>query len=121
MCREARIPVVPGALTPTEIAQAWELGASLVKVFPAGPLGARYVKELLTSLPHVRLAAAGGVSLENVGDFIWAGADAVGVSAEMISEDCLVRREFSEVTRRVREQRRWPVPPVRPSEGPDVR
>jgi 2-dehydro-3-deoxyphosphogluconate aldolase/(4S)-4-hydroxy-2-oxoglutarate aldolase len=131
VCREARVPIIPGAFTPTEIVQAWNLGASLVKIFPAGPAGAGYIEEILFTLPDVRLAPAGGISLENVGDFIRAGAAAVGVGDQMISKDLLARREFSEITRRAqafvqavqraRGQVERPAQPVRPVEGPDTR
>ncbi len=131
VCREACVPVIPGAFTATEIVQAWDLGASLVKVFPAGPAGAGYVKEILFALPDLRLVPAGGIRLEDVGDFIRAGAAAIEVGREMISEDLLARREVSEITRRVRAfvetvrrargQMARPVQPVRPIEGPDVR
>ena len=129
--REAGVPVVPGAFTPTEIVQAWDLGASLVKVFPAGPVGPRYIKDLQGPLPHIPLVPTGGVSLENVGAFIQAGAAAVGVGGELVSKDLLARRAFREITVRAREfsqairqargQVGRPVPSVRPIEGPDIR
>jgi 2-dehydro-3-deoxyphosphogluconate aldolase/(4S)-4-hydroxy-2-oxoglutarate aldolase len=129
--REAGVPVIPGAFTPTEIVQAWDLGASLVKVFPAGHAGAGYIKEILISLPDVRLVPAGGISLENVGEFIRAGAAAVGVGDEMVPKDALAGREFSDITRRTRAfveavqrargQVERPPQPVRPIEGPDTR
>ncbi len=131
VCREARVPVIPGAFTATEIVQAWGLGASIVKVFPAGPAGAGYIEEILFTLPDVRLAPTGGISLQNVGDFIRAGAAAVGVADEIVSKDLLAQQEFSEITRRARAfveavqrargQVARPTQPVRPIEGPDVR
>ena len=131
VCREACVAVIPGAFTVTEIVQAWDLGASLVKILPAGPAGAGYVKEILFALPDLRLVPAGDIRLEDVGDFIRAGAAAVEVGREMLSEDLLARRETSEITRRVsafvetvrraRGQMARPVQPVRPVEGPDVR
>ncbi|MFI5338352.1 MAG: bifunctional 4-hydroxy-2-oxoglutarate aldolase/2-dehydro-3-deoxy-phosphogluconate aldolase [Candidatus Methylomirabilales bacterium] len=131
VCREARVSVIPGAFTATEIVQAWGLGASIVKVFPAVPAGAGYIKEILSTLPDVRLAPTGGISLQNVGDFIRAGAAAVGVGDEIVSKDLLAQREFSEITRRARAfveavqrargQVARPMQPVRPIEGPDVR
>jgi 2-dehydro-3-deoxyphosphogluconate aldolase/(4S)-4-hydroxy-2-oxoglutarate aldolase len=100
---EADLPVIPGAMTPTEIQHAWDLGARLIKVFPAGPLGPRYIKDLLAPLPHLRLVPTGGVTLENVAEFIRAGAAAVGVGGEMIPRDLLARRDFPEITRRARQ------------------
>ena len=131
VCREACVPVIPGAFSVTEVVQAWDLGASLVKIFPAGPAGAGYVKEILFALPDLRLVPAGDIRLEHVGDFIRAGAAGVEVGREMLSEDLLAQREISEITRRVsafvegvrraRGQMARPVQPVRPVEGPDVR
>jgi 2-dehydro-3-deoxyphosphogluconate aldolase/(4S)-4-hydroxy-2-oxoglutarate aldolase len=125
------VPAIPGAFTPTEILQAWKLGASLVKVFPAGPAGAGYVGEILRAVPEVRLVAAGGISLANVGEFIRAGAAAVGVDDEMVPGDALARRDFAEIARRTgafaeavqraRGIAARPSQPVRPIEGPDVR
>jgi 2-dehydro-3-deoxyphosphogluconate aldolase / (4S)-4-hydroxy-2-oxoglutarate aldolase len=129
--REAGVPVIPGAFTPTEIVQAWGLGASLVNVFPAAQVGPRYIKELQGALPHIPLVPTGGVSLENVGAFIQAGAAAVGVGGELVSTDLLARRAFHEITVRAREfyqairQARGqvvrPVPSAKPIEGPDIR
>jgi 2-dehydro-3-deoxyphosphogluconate aldolase/(4S)-4-hydroxy-2-oxoglutarate aldolase len=129
--REAGVPVIPGAFTPTEIVQAWDLGASLVKVFPAGPAGPRYIKDLRGPLPHIPLVPTGGVSLENAGAFILAGAAALGVGGELVSTDLLERRAFREITARAREfaeavrlaraQAKRPVQPIQPIEGPDTR
>jgi len=129
--REAGVPVIPGAFTPTEIVQAWDLGASLVKVFPAGPVGPRYIKDLRGPLPHIPLMPTGGVSLENAGAFILAGAAALGVGGELVSTDLLERRAFREITARAREfaeavrlaraQAKRPVQPIQPIEGPDTR
>jgi 2-dehydro-3-deoxyphosphogluconate aldolase/(4S)-4-hydroxy-2-oxoglutarate aldolase len=103
VCRDRHVPVVPGAFTPTEIVQAWDLGASLVKVFPVGSIGPRYIKDLRGPLPHIPLVPTGGVSLENVEAFIAAGAAAVGVGGEMVPKEVLARREFGEITARARE------------------
>jgi len=131
VCQKAGVPVIPGAFTATEILQAWNLGVSLVKVFPAGLTGAGYIREILFSLPSLRLMAAGGISLANAGEFIRAGAVMVAVGDEIASREALERREFSEVTRRARafveavRQARGQVArrgqPVRPIEGPDTR
>jgi 2-dehydro-3-deoxyphosphogluconate aldolase/(4S)-4-hydroxy-2-oxoglutarate aldolase len=131
LCREARIPVIPGAFTPTEIVQAWDLGSGLVRVFPAGPVGPGYIRNLLAALPQLKLLPAGGISLESVGDFIRAGAAAVEMEDEVPTKESMAQREFTEITRRtqafaeaVRRARGEigrPVIPVRPIEGPDVR
>ena len=129
--RDAGVPVIPGALTPTEIAQAWEAGASMVKLFPANAVGPRYVKDLQGPLPHIPLLPTGGVSLDSAAAFIQAGAAVVGVGGEIVSAGLLARRAFPEITARARAfveavkgARERPVPsapPIKPIEGPDTR
>ncbi len=131
VCREARVPVIPGAFTPTEIVQAWDLRPGLVKVFPAGPVGPGYIRDLLADLPQLKLLPAGGISLESVGDFIRAGAAAVGMDGGVVARESMAEREFTEITRRAwefaeavrraRSEAGRPVPLMRPIEGPDVR
>lgn len=69
--------VFPGAFTPTEILAAWEAGADMVKVFPASAVGPGYIRDIHGPLPQIRLMPVGGVSVENCGEFIKAGAAAV--------------------------------------------
>jgi 2-dehydro-3-deoxyphosphogluconate aldolase/(4S)-4-hydroxy-2-oxoglutarate aldolase len=84
-CREAGVAVLPGALTPTEVVAAWDAGADLVKVFPAGALGgASYIKALKAPLPQIPLVPTGGVNLQTAKDFIKAGAAALGVGADLV-------------------------------------
>lgn len=84
-CRRHGIPVIPGALTPTEVVRAAQAGADMIKVFPCGALGgADYIRSLRAPLPHLRLVPTGGVSLQTVGDFIRAGASAVGVGTDLV-------------------------------------
>ncbi len=77
---ELRVPVVAGALTPTEIETAWRAGAALVKLFPARLGGPAYVADVLKPLPDVPLVCTGGVTAENAGAYLAAGAVAVAVS-----------------------------------------
>jgi 2-dehydro-3-deoxyphosphogluconate aldolase/(4S)-4-hydroxy-2-oxoglutarate aldolase len=87
-CRILDVPIFPGALTPTEVLTAWKAGADAVKVFPANAVGgATYLKSLKAPLPQIELIPTGGVSLENIGDFIRAGALAVGVGADLVKGD----------------------------------
>jgi 2-dehydro-3-deoxyphosphogluconate aldolase/(4S)-4-hydroxy-2-oxoglutarate aldolase len=74
------VPVIPGALTPTEIEAAWRAGAAMVKLFPARAVGPRYVADVLKPLPDVPLVCTGGVGAANAAEFLAAGAVAVGVS-----------------------------------------
>jgi 2-dehydro-3-deoxyphosphogluconate aldolase / (4S)-4-hydroxy-2-oxoglutarate aldolase len=84
-CRVEGIPVMPGALTPTEIVRAWQAGADVVKVFPCGAVGgASYIKALKAPLPHIDLMPTGGVSLKTAAEFIQAGASALGAGADLV-------------------------------------
>jgi len=77
--------ITPGALTPTEVLTAWEAGADAVKIFPCSAVGgAKYIKALRAPFPQIEMIPTGGVSLENIGDFLRAGACAAGVGAELI-------------------------------------
>ena len=83
-CRRADVAVLPGALTPTEVVQAWRAGADFVKVFPCSAAGgASYVKALKAPLPHIPLVPTGGVTLGTIGEFFAAGASAVGVGGDL--------------------------------------
>ncbi len=79
LCNKHRIPYIPGVLTPTEIVKALELGVPLIKLFPASAVGPSYIKAIHGPLPQARLMPTGGVELENVKEWIKAGAAAVGV------------------------------------------
>ena len=84
-CNETEIVVMPGALTPTEIVNAWDAGADFVKVFPADSMGgAKYLKSLKAPLPQIKLIPTGGVNQQTAADFIKAGAEAIGVGADLV-------------------------------------
>lgn len=84
LARDRGIPIIPGALTPTEIVSAWQAGASCVKVFPVAAVGgANYIKSLQAPLGQIPLIPTGGVTLENAKEFIAAGAIAVGLSGQL--------------------------------------
>jgi 2-dehydro-3-deoxyphosphogluconate aldolase/(4S)-4-hydroxy-2-oxoglutarate aldolase len=77
---------IPGALTPTEIVTAWDLGADYVKVFPCSAMGgASYLKSLLAPFPHLKLIPTGGVTLETAESFLRAGACALGVGSDLVN------------------------------------
>jgi 2-dehydro-3-deoxyphosphogluconate aldolase/(4S)-4-hydroxy-2-oxoglutarate aldolase len=92
--------VMAGALTPTEVINAWKAGSDFVKIFPCGNLGgAKYIKALKGPLPQVPMIPTGGVSLETAGDFIRAGADALGVGGELVSPTAIKSGNVSEISR----------------------
>jgi 2-dehydro-3-deoxyphosphogluconate aldolase / (4S)-4-hydroxy-2-oxoglutarate aldolase len=83
-CHERGVPVTPGCFTPTEILDAWDAGADIVKVFPATALGPGYIKDVRAPLPQVKLMPTGGVTVDNAGEWIKAGAVAVGVGSALL-------------------------------------
>ncbi|MGA9072007.1 MAG: bifunctional 2-keto-4-hydroxyglutarate aldolase/2-keto-3-deoxy-6-phosphogluconate aldolase [Terracidiphilus sp.] len=86
ICRRYSVPVMPGALTPTEVVTAWEAGADVVKVFPCSALGgASYLKALKGPLPQIELIPTGGVSLATAAEFLAAGAFALGVGSDLVN------------------------------------
>lgn len=93
----------PGAMTPTEIVKAHEAGADAVKVFPAGNLGAGYIKALKAPLKHIDLIAVGGIHEKNAREFILNGAIAVGVGGNLINNSWIERGEFSKVSQLAKE------------------
>ena len=102
-CRKLDVAVMPGALTPTEVVSAWNAGADLVKVFPAGALGgASYIKSLKAPLPQIELVPTGGVTLANAGAFIEAGAAAVGVGADLVDTKAIRAGQPEKITQAAR-------------------
>ena len=87
MCHRYGVAVLPGALTPTEIVTAWEAGADVVKIFPASALGgAKYLKSVKAPLPQVEMIPTGGVSQATALEFLEAGAFALGVGADLVTQ-----------------------------------
>ena len=96
------VPSVPGAFTPTEILTAWDAGADLVKLFPASAGGPRYLRDVRGPLNHVPIVPTGGVNPDNVGEFIKAGAMAVGAGSDLVDRGVVERRDWVELERRAR-------------------
>ncbi|MCI8416511.1 MAG: bifunctional 4-hydroxy-2-oxoglutarate aldolase/2-dehydro-3-deoxy-phosphogluconate aldolase [Lachnospiraceae bacterium] len=89
---------MPGAMTPSEIVTAYQAGASFVKVFPIGDLGASYLKALKAPLSHIPLLAVGGVNPDNVADFIKAGAVGAGVGGNLTNKAWIAAGEYDKIT-----------------------
>jgi len=102
LCNRYSVPAMPGALTPTEIMQAWDAGAAVVKIFPARAFGPRYIKDVLAPLPQVKLAPVGGVSLDNVTDYIAAGSACVGVGSSLVNNVLIADKNWDALTERAR-------------------
>lgn len=96
-CVTRKIPVFPGAFTPTEIHRAWEAGATMVKVFPADRLGPGYIRNLKAPLPHIRLMPTGGVNLDTLEAFVRAGAEAVGVGSPLFHAEWVRQKDWARI------------------------
>jgi len=93
-CHSRDVAVTPGCFTPTEILDAWDAGADIVKVFPATALGPGYIKDVRAPLPHVKLMPTGGVTLDNAGEWNKAGAVAVGVGSALTDAKAIAAGDF---------------------------
>ena len=100
LCNRYAIPVMSGAFTPTEILTAWEAGAAMVKVFPASVGGPGYLKDVLGPLPQIKLIPTGGVSVDNAGAFIAAGARAVALGSSLVDPRLVASGSWTELTAR---------------------
>jgi len=85
-CVKKGIPVFPGAFTPTEIYNAWSLGADMVKIYPATSLGPEYIKDLKAPMNQLKLLPTGGVGLDNMSDFLKAGANGLGIGGQLFDK-----------------------------------
>jgi 2-dehydro-3-deoxyphosphogluconate aldolase/(4S)-4-hydroxy-2-oxoglutarate aldolase len=104
VCNRYSRPVVPGALTPTEILRAWELGADFVKVFPADAVGGpSYIKSVKAPLPQVALVPTGGVDIYTAPEFIKAGAAAVGAGGALIKKKFLAEENYDGLVRHTKD------------------
>ena len=95
-------PVLPGAYTPTEILNAYSAGADIVKVFPADTLGPSYIKSVRAPMPFLELMPTGGVTPENVGAWITAGAVAVGLGGALVDPALVASRDWAQITSRAK-------------------
>ncbi|MCB9069025.1 MAG: bifunctional 4-hydroxy-2-oxoglutarate aldolase/2-dehydro-3-deoxy-phosphogluconate aldolase [Calditrichae bacterium] len=96
------LPVMPGCFTPTEILTAHEAGADIVKVFPADVVGMPFFKAIKAPMPHLSLMPTGGVSLTNAGDWLKAGACAVGVGGALLDKQAIADGNFAKLTENAR-------------------
>lgn len=101
-CADAGIPVYPGAMTPSEIVRAWKAGATAVKVFPSASLGIGYLKELQGPLSHIPMLAVGGVTAENIREFIRIGCHGVGIGGSVINLKEIDAGNFTWITEKAR-------------------
>jgi 2-dehydro-3-deoxyphosphogluconate aldolase/(4S)-4-hydroxy-2-oxoglutarate aldolase len=103
LCQRYDVPVLCGALTPTEILQAWELGADAVKVFPAEFFGPSYIKAIKAPLPQIKLVPTGGVTPATIGDFLKNGAWATAAGSALVDGKALKSGDWGAITARAKE------------------
>ncbi|MDR3665448.1 MAG: bifunctional 4-hydroxy-2-oxoglutarate aldolase/2-dehydro-3-deoxy-phosphogluconate aldolase [Ignavibacteriaceae bacterium] len=96
--KKLNIPVMPGAFTPTEIQTAYEYGADIVKVFPADVVGMAFFKAIKGPMPYLKLMPTGGVTLTNAGEWLEAGACAVGVGTALLDKKAIEENNFKKLT-----------------------
>lgn len=102
-CRELDVVTIPGCFTPTEMFEATDAGADFVKLFPATGLGPKFLRDVRAPLPTLRVIPTGGISVENAGDWIRAGAVAVGVGTALIEPKLVRERAFGILESRAHE------------------
>ena len=99
VAKERDVAVLPGAMTPTEVFTAWSAGGDIVKIFPASNVGgASYLKALKGPFPQIPLCPTGGVNLQTIGEFVKAGASAVGVGGELVSKAAIDAGDYGKIT-----------------------
>lgn len=87
----------PGAMTPSEIVAAYHAGADAVKLFPAGILGAEYIRAVRAPLSHIPLLAVGGVNERNAADFLRAGCVGIGVGGNLVNKSWIAAGEWERI------------------------
>ena len=96
--RELGRVMMSGALTPSEIADAWKYGSDFVKVFPAGSMGSGYIKAVRAPLKHIPLMAVGGVNENNLQEFLQAGVSGFGIGGNLVNMEWILAGEFDKLT-----------------------
>ncbi len=96
------IPAIIGAMTPTEILTAWESGADMVKVFPASVVGPAFVREMRGPLPQIPLVPTGGITADNAGEFIRAGAAAVCAGSWLVDKQAVAEGRYEVIEEKAR-------------------
>jgi 2-dehydro-3-deoxyphosphogluconate aldolase/(4S)-4-hydroxy-2-oxoglutarate aldolase len=101
-CHERDVPAIPGCFSPTEILAAHDAGADIIKVFPATTLGPQFIRDVRAPLPQVKLMPTGGVTIQNAGDWIRAGAVAVGIGSALLNTEAIANGRFEVITENAR-------------------
>lgn len=101
-CKKFNIVCIPGCFTPTEIFTAREAGADIIKVFPARSLGPRFLKDIAGPFPDIKLMPTGGITVENVGEWISAGAAGVGIGSELLDKTAIAEERYEILTEKAK-------------------
>ena len=101
--RERGVAMLPGALTPTEVFNAYQMGGDIIKIFPAARMGPSYLKDLKAPLPHIPMLPTGGVDAQNAGEWIKAGAVALGVGGKLVDRAAIKAGDWDVLTARAKE------------------
>ena len=97
------VPLIPGVYTPTEILRAYEAGAKMVKIFPVRQLGPTYIKDLTGPLPFISTMAVGGINVENISEYLKAGAGSVGVGGSLVDHKLVEQGNYEAIEERARQ------------------
>jgi 2-dehydro-3-deoxyphosphogluconate aldolase/(4S)-4-hydroxy-2-oxoglutarate aldolase len=97
LCRRYSKPVMPGALTPTEVVSAWQAGADIVKIFPSELTGPKYIKSLKAPLPQIRMMPTGGVNLDTAEEFLKSGACALGIGESLVEPKAVASGDLKRI------------------------
>ncbi|MFB2118436.1 bifunctional 4-hydroxy-2-oxoglutarate aldolase/2-dehydro-3-deoxy-phosphogluconate aldolase [Parapedobacter sp. 2B3] len=93
-CKQHGVPIFPGATTPTEVYHAWKLGATMVKLFPAESLGAKYIQSLRGPFPHIPLLATGGINIDHLQGYWSAGVEGFGIGSPLFPSKLVKERDW---------------------------
>lgn len=103
LCLRYNVLPVPGVATATEALTAWENGARMIKVFPAGVLGANYIKQLKGPLSQLTIMAVGAINKNNIDEMLNAGASSVGVGSEIVDKNSIANNDFESIVEKAKE------------------
>lgn len=102
LCLRYSVVPVPGVMTATEALTAWESGARMIKVFPAGVLGANYIKQLKGPLSQLSIMAVGAINKNNIGEMLEAGADCAGVGSDIVDKKSIANNDFESIVEKAK-------------------
>lgn len=108
-CNKRKIPYIPGCATPREISEAEELGAEIVKIFPAAVLGPCFIKSILGPMPWSKLMPTGGVNPDkaNITTWVKAGAVCLGLGSQFFQKELMESRDFAQIEKMISDVRTW--------------